>query len=119
MVGIQRIDTYGNGFDTALIKLGLQFGGVAKFRGADGRKILGVREQHHPIVAGPLVKVDRSMDGFLCEVWGDVAQTKSGHDWSPIVCRWGRILYSPACYFTNYRFYIMLCRSLNSTNVYG
>jgi hypothetical protein len=44
--------------DAALVELGLDLGHVAELGGADRREVLGVREQHRPFVADPIVKAD-------------------------------------------------------------
>src|SRR6266853_1974676 len=85
MVGIKRIHTDRNGLDPSLIKFRLQFGRVAEFGRADRRKVFRMRKQHHPAVAGPLMKIDGSLSGFLRKVGSDVAQAKSSHDRSPVV----------------------------------
>ena len=61
MVGIERVHADRNGLDAALVEFGLQLGGVAQFGGANRREVLRVREQHNPVVAGPLVEIDGSL----------------------------------------------------------
>lgn len=59
---------------------------------ADGGEVLGVREQHRPRVALPLVEVERAVGGLCGEVGCLVAES-DGHGflldrWSMIVRRW-------------------------------
>src|SRR5262249_5329899 len=64
----ERIDGQADDLDAALVELGLDLGHVAEFGGADWRKVLGMREQHHPFVADPIVEADLAFGGFRCEI---------------------------------------------------
>src|SRR5208282_2904996 len=54
--------------------------------GTDRRKILGVRKQHDPIIADPVVEADFAFGGFGFEIRGGVANRKS-HGESSVLIR--------------------------------
>src|SRR5690606_40147801 len=89
VVGVERVDADGDGLHPALVELGLELRGVAELGGADGRAVLGVGEQYHPVASGPFVEPDRSQGGFLREIGGNVAQAKGSQvclrKWSDVV----------------------------------
>ena len=78
-VRVERIDADGDRLHAALGELALERGGLAQLGGADRGEVRGVREQHDPGVAGPLVEADRTFGGVLDEIGGGVAETQGGH----------------------------------------
>jgi hypothetical protein len=68
LVVVDAVDTQRHDLDAALRKLVLELGHRAQFRGAYGRKVLGVREEHDPVVANPLVKADRPLGRLRREI---------------------------------------------------
>ena len=58
LVVVDRIDRKPDDLDAALVEFRLEPRHGAEFCGADRRKVLGMREQDHPIVADPVVKAD-------------------------------------------------------------
>ena len=73
LVVVDRIDRQADDLDAALVEFGLQLRHGAEFGGADRREILGVREQHGPIIAEPFMEVDFALGGFGFEIRGGVA----------------------------------------------
>ena len=71
---VHRVDGKADHLDPALVELGLQPGHGAQFGGADRREILGMREQHRPGIANPIVKMDSSLGGLGLEIRGDVVE---------------------------------------------
>ena len=63
-VALARIDAQADELDIALGELGLDLGHVAELGGADGREILGMREQDRPACR-------RSTDGNRLVPWVD------------------------------------------------
>src|SRR5205823_14249385 len=78
----------------ALLELGVELGHVAELGGAHRREVLGMREQHAPAVAQPLVEVDLPLGGVRGEVRGLVSQAK---------CHVGVLSVSPRCRGRGYR----------------
>lgn len=77
---IMRLDGVGresNQLDMALSEFGFVLGQRSQLGGADRGVILGVGEENHPIVARPLVKVDRADSGFRLKVGGNGPQTET------------------------------------------
>ena len=66
-------------FTLRFVELGLELGHVAELGRADRGEVLGVREQHRPGVADPVVELDRALGGVGLEVGCGVV------DDSPIV----------------------------------
>ena len=75
-VVLHRIDRQPQHLDAALVEFRLQLGDGAQLGGADRREILGVREEQHPIVACPIIKVQRPLGGGGGEIGGDVVDRK-------------------------------------------
>ena len=67
-VAVDRIDRQADDLDAALVELRLDLGHVAELGGADRREILGVREQHRPLVADPVVEFDLAFGGLRLEI---------------------------------------------------
>ena len=74
LVVLDRIDAQADDLRVALVELGLEPGHVAQLGRADRREVLGVREQHAPRPAEPLVKADAALGRFRLEVGCDVAK---------------------------------------------
>jgi hypothetical protein len=72
-VRIERVYADGQYFYVSLVELVLQLGRHAQFGGAYGRKIGGVREEHAPVVAQPLVEINGSFGGICRKVGGYIA----------------------------------------------
>ena len=79
VVRIDGVHAHGDGQNAALGELAPQRGRLAQLRGADGREIGRVREQHDPRIARPLVKADGAGSGVLGEVGGGIAESQGGH----------------------------------------
>ena len=75
---LDRVDADAQDLDAALVELRLDPGHVAELGGADRGEVLGMREQHRPAVAEPLVEVDATLGGIGLEIRRGVAQT-DGH----------------------------------------
>src|SRR5262245_50955827 len=65
---VHGIDAQADDLDPALVELGLDPRHVAELGGADRREVLGMREQHGPGIADPLVKADAALRGIGLEV---------------------------------------------------
>src|SRR5215510_11176637 len=78
----ERVDGQADDLHAALVELGLDLGHVAEFGGADRREVLGMREQHRPFVADPLVEADLAFGGFRFEIRRSVVDSES-HDLPP------------------------------------
>ena len=74
MMVLDRVDADADDLDAALVELGLDPGHVAELGGADRGEVLGVREQHRPAVADPLVEADAALGGVGLEVGRGVAE---------------------------------------------
>src|SRR6266404_8816973 len=64
-----RIDAEPDNLAVALVELGLQPGHVAELGRADRCEILWMREQDHPSIADPFMKVDNALGHLRSEVW--------------------------------------------------
>ena len=71
MVG-HRVDGKPDDLRVAPIELRLELGHVAELGGAYWREILGVREQHGPGIADPVVEANAPLGRIGFEVGGDV-----------------------------------------------
>src|SRR6516162_6364400 len=93
----ERVDGQSDDLDAALVELGLDLGHVAELGGAHRREVLGMREQHHPFVADPLVEADLAFGGLRFEIRRSVVDGES-HDLPPSRGRhWaGKILRQPS-----------------------
>jgi hypothetical protein len=69
-----RVDGKPDDFHVALVELRLELGHIAELRGAHRGEVLGVREQHGPGVADPLVKTDTAVSCLGFEIRGGVAE---------------------------------------------
>src|SRR5690606_40609477 len=69
---IHGVDRYGQYLHVALGKFVAKLGREAEFRGAYGREVGWVREEHAPAVAQILMKAYRTGRGILFKVGGDV-----------------------------------------------
>ena len=67
-VTAHRIDAQSDNLAITLLKLGLQTGHIAKFRGAHRGEILGMGEQNGPAIADPFVKIDTALRGLGSEI---------------------------------------------------
>ena len=61
---VDWIDAQSDDLGVALGELRLDLRHVAELGRANGREVLGMREQDRPAVADPLVEVDRSLASF-------------------------------------------------------
>lgn len=78
LVRLDGVGGQANQLDATLLKLGLELGKGTQLGGAHGRVVLGVGEEHNPLVADELVEVDGALGRLGLEVGGDVAQTEGG-----------------------------------------
>lgn len=85
-VRLDRVGRQSNQLDAALGELGLEFGKGAQLGGADGRVVLGVREQHDPFVADELVEIDGAGGCFRLEVGCNGPETEAGEGQRLCVC---------------------------------
>ena len=60
-MAVDRIDAEADELGVALGELGLDLGHVAELGGADGGEVLGMGKQDRPLVADPLMEIDRSL----------------------------------------------------------
>src|SRR5262245_6882527 len=67
-MAVHGIDAQADDLDPALVELRLDPRHVAELGGADGREVLGMREQHGPRIADPLVKADAALGRVGLEV---------------------------------------------------
>jgi hypothetical protein len=65
---VDGVDRQSDDFHVAPVELRLDLGHVAELGGAHRREILGVREQHSPGVADPVVKADPAFGGRRFEI---------------------------------------------------
>jgi hypothetical protein len=72
-----RVDRQPDDLDIAAVELGLDLGHVAKLGRADWGEVLGVREQHRPRGADPLVEADAAFGRLGLEVGCCVADLES------------------------------------------
>jgi hypothetical protein len=63
-VGVQGIDAHSEDFDISFREFAFDLRHRAKFRRADWRKIRGVREEHTPTIAKPLMEVYVALGRF-------------------------------------------------------
>ena len=73
LVIVDRIDGQPDDFHAALVEFRLELGHGAELGGADRGKILGVREQHDPIIADPIMEADLAFRRFGFEIRGGIA----------------------------------------------
>src|SRR5436853_4215107 len=73
LVGIRRVDAEADDLHIALIKFGLQARAFAEFGGAYGREIFGMREEHRPAIANPLMKINWALGSLSSEIRGCVS----------------------------------------------
>jgi hypothetical protein len=71
-----RIDAKTDDLGPTLGELFFQASDGAQFRGAYGSEVFGVREEHSPAIANPLVKVDGALGGFSRKVRRDIVDTE-------------------------------------------
>jgi hypothetical protein len=83
---VERIDGQADDFDAAFVEFRLDPGHVAELGGADRGEVLGMREQHRPLVADPIVKADLSFGRLRFEIRGSIIDCKS-HRPSPDILR--------------------------------
>ena len=76
-MAVDRVDAESDQLGVALGELGLDLGHVAKLGGADRGEVLGMGEQDRPLVADPLVEIDRSLRRLSREVGRGVVDAKS------------------------------------------
>jgi hypothetical protein len=76
LVGRHGIHGEPDGLDPALVELGLEAGHIPELGRAHGREVLGMREEHGPAVADPVVEVDRALRAFGREVRCAIAQSQ-------------------------------------------
>ena len=79
---VDWVDRQPDDLDAALVEFRLQPRHGAELGGADGREILGVREQHHPVAADPVVETNLAFGRFRFEIGGGVADLER-HDKPP------------------------------------
>ncbi len=79
LVVVDRIHGQSDHLDAALVKFGLQRRHAAELGRADRREILGMRKQHAPAVAQPLVEADIALGGVRLEIRRGVVDRQS-HD---------------------------------------
>ena len=97
LVIVDRVDRQPDDLRVALVELGLDLGEVAKLGGAHRREVLRMREQDRPLVADPVVEVDRPFRGLRREIGCFVADAKC-HGSSPEdVSIGGPIIRLPRC----------------------
>src|SRR5262245_34911143 len=65
---VERVDGQADDLDAALVKFRLDPGHVSELGGADRREVLGMREQHNPGVADPIVKADLAVGRLSFEI---------------------------------------------------
>ncbi|MCY1504967.1 hypothetical protein D9M68_391580 [compost metagenome] len=82
---VERIDGEADDLDAAPVEFRLDARHVAELGGADGRVVLGVREQDRPGVADPVVKPDGAIGRSDLEVRCEVIDCKR-HDTLQCVC---------------------------------
>ena len=75
-VVLDRVDGEADHLDAALVEFGFDLGDVAEFGGADRREVLGMREQHHPVIADPFVEIDFAFRGLRFEIRRDIIDRK-------------------------------------------
>jgi hypothetical protein len=78
LVGADGVGREADELDAALGELGLELGDFAELGGADGRVVLGVREEDDPVVADELVEVDGAVGRLGLEVGRDGAEAEAG-----------------------------------------
>src|SRR5579883_3124500 len=61
---------------SAFCKLFFQACNSAELGSAYGCKVLRVGEEHSPVIADPLMKMDRALGGFCRKVWSNIIETK-------------------------------------------
>jgi hypothetical protein len=76
-VAIHRIDAQPDDPHAALVELGLDARHVAQLGGADGREILGVRKQHRPGGADPVMETDMAFGRLSFEIRSGVSEREN------------------------------------------
>ena len=77
MMVLDRVDADAQDLHAALVELRLDPGHVAELGGADRGEVLGVREQHRPAVADPLVELDPALGRVGLEVRGGIVDANA------------------------------------------
>src|SRR5262249_43603059 len=67
-MGIHRVDAQTHDLDAALVELRLDLRHVTELRRTDGREVFGVREEHRPVVADPLVEANGAFGRMCLEI---------------------------------------------------
>src|SRR5207244_9076105 len=88
-----RVHRQADDLDPAAVELRLDLGHVAEFGRADRGEILGVREQHRPRIADPLVKADPALGRLSLEVWGGVSDGQR-HLFLLLLHCWGAVTWT-------------------------
>src|SRR5262245_27430727 len=76
-VFVERIDGQADDLDAALVEFRLDLCHVSELGGADRREVLGMPEQHHPLVADPIVKADLPFGRLRFEIRGSIIDCES------------------------------------------
>src|SRR5690348_2844231 len=94
---VDGVDRQADDFDVALVELGLEFSHRAELGGADRREILGMREQHGPRIADPIVELELALGRLSLEIRRGVANSQR-HGYllgDSLQCWWTRRLAKP------------------------
>src|SRR5262249_56804094 len=83
-VPVDGIDGNADDFYVAPIELGFDLGHVAELGGANGREVLGMREQHRPGIPNPIVELDGASGGLRLKIRRCVSDAKC-HRRSPLL----------------------------------
>ncbi len=67
---VHRVHRQAQHLDAALVEFRFQLGDRAQLGGADRREILGMGEEQHPAIAGPVIEVQLAFGGVGGEVGG-------------------------------------------------
>ena len=95
-MGRDVVDREADELGVALVELRLGLGEGTELGGAHRGEVLGVREDHAPAVAQPLVKIDRANRGLCGEVRGNIVDAERHRIflveriWFRGPCDWGR-----------------------------
>src|SRR3546814_6893469 len=77
LVVLDRIHAEADELHVALVELRLEPGDVAELGGADRREVLGMREQHGPAIADPVMELELPLGGLRGEIGcGDRKSTR-------------------------------------------
>lgn len=71
-----RINTKSDHFGAPRRELLIECRDGAQLSGADRGEILGMREEHRPVITDPFVKLDGAVSGFSSEVGCDIVNAK-------------------------------------------